>query len=126
MSQPATKRSAPFRSTKPLPPAGLRPPAPPWAKIAAWAILLLCLGLLLSRGLLLSWADTQPVVALPLPGTPLPHSGPQGLARVAAMSALALRTILRPPGGLVVEGVVALGLSVIALELTLGALLLVI
>ncbi|NNJ12919.1 ATP-binding protein [Chloroflexales bacterium ZM16-3] len=126
MSQQTTKKSASFGSTKPLPPAGLRPPAPPWAKIAAWAVLLLCLSLLLSRGYILAWATTQPVVALPLPGKPLPADGPQGLARFSAMAALALRAILFPPGSLVVEALAGLGLLVIGLELALGALLLVI
>jgi hypothetical protein len=56
--------------SKTPPPAGTRPPAPPWVKIVAWLVLLLCLGLAAGRGPLLRWAATQPVVPLMQPVTP--------------------------------------------------------
>lgn len=117
----------PANGVKPLPPAGLRPPAPPWAKLICWLVLLLCLTLLAVRGPLLAWAEAQSTVPLPLPGKPLstPQAGPEGLARVVAMGGLLVRGILRPPGVVVVEGLAALGLVVIGLELSVAALLLV-
>jgi hypothetical protein len=113
--------------TRTLPPAGQRPPAPPWAKIIAWAILLLCLGLLVGQRPLLAWAEAQPTLALPLPGAPTAPTtdDPQGLARVTAMGAVIVRGILQPPGAHIVTGLATLGLTVIALELSVAAVLLV-
>lgn len=128
MSQQVT-RSAPRSASgvKPLPPAVLRPPAPPWVKLIAWLVLLLCLILLAVRGPLLGWAEAQPLVPLPLPGKPLSEmqAGPQGPTRLLAIVGVLVRGVLLPPGVALVEGLAALGLVIIGLELCVAALLLV-
>jgi hypothetical protein len=128
MSQPAirTTTTNPPKA-KTLPPAGLRPPAPSWARIIAWLLLVLCLGLCIARDPLLAWAIAQPALNVPLPGAPSGSldNGPQGFDRVAATAGLLVRAVVLPPGMLVVQGSALLGLSVIGLELSCAALVLV-
>lgn len=127
MSTTTPRTTTAKTATRTLPPAGQRPPAPPWIKIIAWAILLLCLGVLIAQRPLLAWAEAQPMLALPLPGAPTASAAddPQGLARIAAMGAIIVRGVLHPPGAHIVTGLAVLGLSVIALELSVAAGLLV-
>lgn len=106
-------------SAKP-PPAGTRPPAPPWAKIIAWLILLLCLSLVVGREPVLNWATRQPDAALTA------TLEPQGLARIEALSATVIRRMVTPPVMRIVQGVAALGLAILGLELTLAALALIV
>lgn len=120
--------------SKTLPPAGTRPPAPPWVKIAVWLLLLVCLGLAAGRGPLLRWAATQPVVPLmqpvSVPKKPVkPAKAPsraQTFERFKGMAAALIRLGLLPPGYVAVQGIGALGLSIIGLDLAIGALSLVI
>ena len=111
-------------TARPQPPAGLRPPAPPWAKLAAWLILLICLGLLAAQVPLLNWADQQPVIEITHRNATA--NAPQGIERITALAALAVRSILEPPGRVVVDALALLGLSIIALELSLAAVVLII
>jgi hypothetical protein len=122
---------------KPLPPAGQRPPAPPWLKIIAWVMLLLCLGLASAHGSLLVWAATQPVMPLmqPIqlptkasskPITPNPANGNATITRITALAAAIIRMLLLAPGYRLIQAVGVLGLTVIGLELCLAAVILVI
>lgn len=104
------------------PPAGTRPPAPPWAKIIAWLILLLCLGLWAGREPLLDWAAQQPEVTL---SSESRITEPPGLARLTAMSATLIQRLFTAPMIRIIQGVGALGLAIIGLELSLAALTLV-
>lgn len=122
-TQPRTATS----KQKALPPAGTRPPAPPWAKLIAWLALVVCLGLLVERGPLLSWAAQQPLGPLtPTATMPAPAQAPaptdlQGLERVAGIGAALIRLLLLPPGLIVIQSLGVLGLTVIGLELSVAA-----
>ncbi|MBP1466735.1 hypothetical protein EYB53_013545 [Candidatus Chloroploca sp. M-50] len=145
-ASPRTPRStarAPGRGNRPQPPLGQRPPAPPWAKLGAWALLLLSLSLLMAQAPLLRWADAQPVTRLRLPAPAFPGLTPQGaadtlpspdspprrdeadppagLAALPSLGAALIQAILRGPGRRILEALVVLGLSLLALELILAA-----
>lgn len=121
-------------------PAGTRPPAPPWMKIVVWLVLLICLALAGARAPLLAWSAAQPNMPLAalMPATSLapstasrkptrePHIRVKGLDRLRGTTAAIIRLVLLPPGFLVVQGVGALGLAVIGLELTAAVVLLVV
>jgi hypothetical protein len=122
----------PFGTTgKHLPPRGLRPPPPPWAKLATWLALVVCLGLAAGRGPLVTWALRQPVALAfttpihpwkpagpPTPGTAAPNS----IDRISGIAAAVVRIMLLPPGFGIIHGIGVLGLAVIGLELAAGAL----
>jgi hypothetical protein len=122
------QRSTTTRTT--LPPAGTRPPAPPWVKISAWIALVICLSLAAGQAPLLAWAAQQPDVPLvdltPDTTNPTTTNDPQGLDRLTGIAAAVIELVLLPPGSLIIHGLAALGLTVIAAELTLGAFLLVV
>ena len=138
MSTPSSSKrgSAPFGGSR-LPP-GSRPPPYNWALIIARLIIILCLVLVGSSELLLGWADAQPMLpAVPtmpngtanhppaVSATP-PASVVPANVRLRVMGARVVHTVLRPPGYTIIWGIALVGLSILALELALAALLLIV
>jgi hypothetical protein len=120
-----TKQSttSPPWSGQPAGPLGSRPPQrPDLPLIIVRLVFALCFLVLLLRGPALSWSTTQPLPT-DLPTTPAGIG--DTLSRLAAFAAVGLRALYTPPGLWALSGLVVLGLTVLALELTADAALLV-
>jgi hypothetical protein len=132
-SRARTQSSSPFSGTggTRLKPPGTLPPSPNWPLIVARLVVFLCLVLLAARSPLLRWADAQPVRAVTrpaaiAPANKTPTTATAATTRLAATSAHVIHTVLRPPGFVAVWGIGIAGLTAMALELFIAALLLVV